>query len=71
MASLSASAMSGPTVKEIEVNRARLQYVEQGSGEPIVFVHGTLSGLNRSLALVRIGGALNLDARGECHGYTF
>jgi pimeloyl-ACP methyl ester carboxylesterase len=36
--------MSGPTVKEIEVNRVRLQYVEQGSGEPMVFVHGTLSG---------------------------
>jgi pimeloyl-ACP methyl ester carboxylesterase len=26
--------------KEVEVNGARLQYIEQGSGEPIVFVHG-------------------------------
>ena len=26
--------------KEVEVNGVRLQYVEQGSGEPIVFVHG-------------------------------
>lgn len=26
--------------KEVEVNGAHLQYIEQGSGEPIVFVHG-------------------------------
>jgi hypothetical protein len=26
----------GPLAKEIEVNRVRLSYVEQGSGEPIV-----------------------------------
>jgi pimeloyl-ACP methyl ester carboxylesterase len=26
--------------KEVELNGVRLQYVEQGSGEPIVFVHG-------------------------------
>ena len=26
--------------KEVEVNGVRLQYIEQGSGEPIVFVHG-------------------------------
>ena len=26
--------------KEVEVNGARLRYIEQGSGEPIVFVHG-------------------------------
>lgn len=26
--------------KEIQVNGVRLQYIEQGSGEPIVFVHG-------------------------------
>ena len=26
--------------KEVEVNGIRLQYIEQGSGEPIVFVHG-------------------------------
>jgi pimeloyl-ACP methyl ester carboxylesterase len=36
--------MSGPTVKEIEVNRVRLPYVEQGCGEPMIFVHGALSG---------------------------
>jgi pimeloyl-ACP methyl ester carboxylesterase len=26
--------------KEVEVNGVRLQYIEQGTGEPIVFVHG-------------------------------
>ena len=26
--------------KEVQVSGARLQYIEQGSGEPIVFVHG-------------------------------
>jgi pimeloyl-ACP methyl ester carboxylesterase len=26
--------------KEVEVNGVRLQYIEQGSGEPVVFVHG-------------------------------
>ena len=26
--------------KEVEVNGVRLQYIEQGSGEPLVFVHG-------------------------------
>jgi pimeloyl-ACP methyl ester carboxylesterase len=26
--------------KEVQVNGVRLQYIEQGSGEPIVFVHG-------------------------------
>ena len=26
--------------KDVEVNGVRLQYIEQGSGEPIVFVHG-------------------------------
>jgi pimeloyl-ACP methyl ester carboxylesterase len=44
MARLSARAISGPTAKEIEVNGVRLQYVEQGYGEPMIFVHGTLSG---------------------------
>jgi pimeloyl-ACP methyl ester carboxylesterase len=38
------AALSGPTVREIEVNGVRLQYLEEGSGEPIVFVHGALSG---------------------------
>src|SRR5512134_585978 len=46
MAGRSAPAeMSESTVREIEVNGARLQYLEQGSGEPIVFVHGALSGV--------------------------
>jgi len=31
--------------KEIQVNGVRLQYLEQGSGEPIVFVHGAPSDL--------------------------
>jgi pimeloyl-ACP methyl ester carboxylesterase len=39
------SAMSGPLAKEIEVNGVRLPYVEQGSGESIVFVHGVFSDL--------------------------
>jgi pimeloyl-ACP methyl ester carboxylesterase len=39
------AATSESTVREIEVNGARLQYLEQGSGEPIVFVHGALSGV--------------------------
>ena len=37
---LPSTAMSGPLAKEVEVNGVRLQYVEHGSGEPIVFVHG-------------------------------
>jgi pimeloyl-ACP methyl ester carboxylesterase len=30
----------GQAAKEVEINGVRLQYIEQGSGEPIVFVHG-------------------------------
>ena len=30
----------GHAAKEVEVNGFGLQYIEQGSGEPIVFVHG-------------------------------
>jgi pimeloyl-ACP methyl ester carboxylesterase len=37
------SAMSAPLAKEVEVNGVRLQYQEQGSGEPVVFVHGVIS----------------------------
>jgi pimeloyl-ACP methyl ester carboxylesterase len=37
--------MSGPLAKQIEVNGVRLFYVEQGSGESIVFVHGAFSDL--------------------------
>ena len=32
--------MVSRAAKEVEVNGFRLQYVEQGSGDPIVFVHG-------------------------------
>src|SRR5689334_10086664 len=31
---------AAPAAKQVEVNGFRLQYIEQGSGEPIVFVHG-------------------------------
>ena len=36
-------AMSAPLTKEIEVNGVRLSYVEDGTGEPVVFVHGAFS----------------------------
>jgi pimeloyl-ACP methyl ester carboxylesterase len=39
------TAMSEPTVKEVEVNGIRLPYVEHASGEPVVFVHGAISDL--------------------------
>jgi pimeloyl-ACP methyl ester carboxylesterase len=39
------TAMSEPAVKEVEVNGIRLPYVEHGSGEPVVFVHGAISDL--------------------------
>jgi pimeloyl-ACP methyl ester carboxylesterase len=39
------AAISGPPIKEVEVNGVRLSYVEQGSGEPIVFVPGGVSDL--------------------------
>jgi pimeloyl-ACP methyl ester carboxylesterase len=39
------TAMSAPLTKGVEVNGVRLPYVEQGSGEPIVFVHGAFSDL--------------------------
>lgn len=42
--SIPSTAMSAPMTKEIEVGDVRLAYVEQGSGEPIIFVHGALSG---------------------------
>lgn len=37
------SATSEPLTHEVEVNGVHLRYAEQGSGEPIVFVHGALS----------------------------
>jgi pimeloyl-ACP methyl ester carboxylesterase len=39
-----ATALSAPPAKEVDVNGVRLSYWEQGSGEPMVFVHGGLSG---------------------------
>jgi len=39
------AASSAPLSKEVEVNGVRLHYVEDGSGEPIVFVHGAFSDL--------------------------
>jgi alpha/beta hydrolase fold len=39
------SATSDPLSKNVEVNGIRLSYVEQGSGEPLVFVHGAMSDL--------------------------
>ena len=41
------SATSAPLVKEVEINGVRLPYVEQGSGEPVVFVHGGTLGPSR------------------------
>lgn len=37
------NATSAPSAKEAEVNGVRLQYLEDGSGEPVVFAHGTMS----------------------------
>jgi pimeloyl-ACP methyl ester carboxylesterase len=38
-------ARSDPLAKEVELNGVRLSYIEQGSGEPVVFVHGAMSDL--------------------------
>ena len=40
-----AGAAPGTVATEVEVNGVCLPYVEQGSGEPIIFVHGALSDL--------------------------
>lgn len=37
--------IAGAAADEVEVNGARLEYVEQGSGEPVVLVHGAVSDL--------------------------
>jgi pimeloyl-ACP methyl ester carboxylesterase len=37
--------VSAQALKTLEVNGVRLSYVEQGSGEPVVFVHGLVSDL--------------------------
>jgi pimeloyl-ACP methyl ester carboxylesterase len=42
VARLSASA---PLAKNVEVNGTRLSYVEHGSGEPVLFVHGAFTDL--------------------------
>jgi pimeloyl-ACP methyl ester carboxylesterase len=39
------SATSAPLAKEAEVDGIRLSFVEQGSGEPVIFVHGSMSDL--------------------------
>jgi hypothetical protein len=41
----SASTGASPTTKETDVNGVRLTYIEQGSGEPVVFVHGAVGDL--------------------------
>ena len=48
------SATSAPLAMEAEINGVRLPYVEQGSGEPVVFVHGVPTDL-RSWEPVREG----------------
>ena len=40
---LSSNATSAPLTNFIDVDGVRLTYVEQGSGEPIVLVHGAFS----------------------------
>lgn len=39
------TAIAAPVAKDVQINGVRLRYVEQGSGEPIVFVHGAFSDL--------------------------
>ena len=36
-------AISGTSAKEVEINGVHLQYLDQGSGEPVIFVHGAIS----------------------------
>jgi pimeloyl-ACP methyl ester carboxylesterase len=35
--------ISGTSAKEVEINGVRLQYLNQGSGESVIFVHGAIS----------------------------
>jgi pimeloyl-ACP methyl ester carboxylesterase len=37
------AAAAGPATKEVEANGVMMPYVEEGTGEPVVFVHGALS----------------------------
>jgi pimeloyl-ACP methyl ester carboxylesterase len=39
----STAAAAGPTTKQVEANGVAMSYVEEGTGEPIVFVHGAVS----------------------------
>jgi hypothetical protein len=39
------AAAAGPVAKQIEANGITMTYVEEGTGEPIVFVHGAISDL--------------------------
>jgi pimeloyl-ACP methyl ester carboxylesterase len=43
--SIPSNASSAMPVKAVDVNGVQLQYVDLGSGQPIVFVHGTVSDL--------------------------
>lgn len=40
-----AVAAADPAAKEVEANGVRMSYVEEGTGEPVVFVHGAVSDL--------------------------
>lgn len=40
---LLAGCASAPSVRHAEVNGTRLTYVEEGRGEPVVFVHGSMA----------------------------
>jgi pimeloyl-ACP methyl ester carboxylesterase len=41
--SVSHPALASPEVKQMQVNGTTLSYVEEGTGEPVVFVHGAIS----------------------------
>ena len=65
---LPSTAMSGPLAKEVEVNGVRLQYVEHGSGEPIVFVHGAFSDLRvwEPISLLNFGSRTRRSENAPC-----
>jgi pimeloyl-ACP methyl ester carboxylesterase len=43
LASSGVAIAASPPTKEVEVNGIRMAYVEEGTGEPVVFVHGAVS----------------------------
>jgi pimeloyl-ACP methyl ester carboxylesterase len=47
LVSFSAShlALAAPQMKQMQVNGTALSYVEEGTGEPVIFVHGAISDL--------------------------